>query len=138
MLTNSEIGHYVQKRKEGWDNSQVRKELSEQGYSKEDIFTIINEIDDAFILSVEKRQAFSFSNVSVSIVQIIVGIIILLIGVYLLAVCFIVGPSVLGLVLGASFTSGGYYLYQNGYKNTKMINELRKKNSSFSKDILDS
>ena len=50
MLTNSEIGHYVQKRKEGWDNSQVRKELSEQGYSKEDIFTIINEIDDAFIL----------------------------------------------------------------------------------------
>jgi len=137
MLTNSEIVHYVQKRKEGWDNSQVRIELSEQGYSREDIFTLINEIDDAFILSVEKGQKLNLSNITVSYLTFIIGLICLILGIVLIFLSFPT-PGLLDLIIGASLTTGGYFLYQNGAKNLKEINQLRKRKVVKTKDILDS
>ncbi|MGB1040302.1 MAG: hypothetical protein ACPGVD_05475 [Flavobacteriales bacterium] len=52
MLTNSEIAHYVQKRKEGWDNSQVRKEIKRK-FRLEDseVSYYVSEIDDLYVES---------------------------------------------------------------------------------------
>ena len=60
MLTQSEIAHYVQKRKEGWDNSQVRKEIKRK-FRLEDseVSYYVSEIDDLYVESLLFEFTFS-------------------------------------------------------------------------------
>ena len=120
-MKKAEILYYVQKRKEGWDNSQIRKELVKEGYDKEDIFYILNDIDDAYVKSLNTKNDLSVNNVSLRILELSLGLVILLIGAYLLAACIINGPALLNLIIGISASSTGYYLSQKGLTGLRDI-----------------
>ncbi|MEN8928608.1 MAG: hypothetical protein ABF242_01180 [Flavobacteriales bacterium] len=133
-MTPSEIQYYVQKRREGWDNSQVRKDLLNSGHSKEDIFFFVNEIDDIFIKGINDKSELSVGNFSLRVFELVFGIFLLLIGLYLLAVCFVVGPALLNLLIGVPATSGGYYFVQRGLKGLKDIRKTAKDKALIVKD----
>ena len=138
-MTQSEIQYYVQKRREGWDNSQVRKELKNNGYSKEDIYYYVNEIDDVFIKGINDKSELTVNNISLRSVELIVGICLMIFGLILLLSVIINGPGILDLVIGASATSGGYYFTQKGSKGFKNIRKVTKDKWLIKKDdsILD-
>lgn len=138
-MTQSEIQYYVQKRREGWDNSQVKKELLENGYSDKDLFYYINEIDDLFIQGIKDKSDLTINNFSLRTVELVIGICVLVFGLVLLALCVINGPGVLALIMGASATSGGYYFIQKAIKGFKNIRKAAKDKSLLGKnnDVLD-
>jgi hypothetical protein len=138
-MTQSEIQFYAQKRREGWDNSQVRKELASNGYSKEDTFYYVNEIDDLFIKGINDKSELTVNNFSLRTFELIFGICLMVIGLFLLAICLVLGPVLLNLLVGVPATSGGYYFMQKGWKGFKAIRKVAKDKLlvSSNKDILD-
>ena len=125
-MTPSEIQYYVQKRREGWENSQVRKELENQNYSKEDVFFYLNKIDDLFVSEIKNKSKLTLNNVSLRTFELIFGIVLLIIGLYLLAICLVLGPVLFNLVIGVPATSGGYYFIQKGWNGFKQISKVAK------------
>ena len=138
-MTQSEIQYYVQKRREGWDNSQVREELKNNGYSTEDIYFYVNEIDDIFVKGINDKSELSVNNFSLRTFEIIIGLVLMIVGFWLLAVCLIVGPALLNLMIGVPAISGGYYFFFRGLSGFKNIRKTTKDKSLIKKDdsILD-
>ncbi len=140
-MKKSEILYYVQKRKEGWEISQVRKELESQGYDKEDVFFYLNDIDDAYVKSINDKSDLTLNNISLRIAETIIGTVILLIGIQMLASCILFGPSLLALLIGGSLTPAGYYYAQKGLSGIKRIKnatqEKIKAEKERQEDVLD-
>ena len=75
----TEIKYYLEKKKEGIEYSEIRKEMIQNGYSLIEITFMINEIDDNFIEFKETKQKLNLSNISSNIFYLIIGIIFLFI-----------------------------------------------------------
>jgi hypothetical protein len=86
-MTQSEMQFFVQKRREGWDNSQVRKELSKVSNLEDaDVSFYVSQIDDLYVDTLEKPVANLVSKRIQVIIKMLAGI--LLISISLIAVIF--------------------------------------------------
>ena len=140
-MKKAEILYYVNKRKEGWEISQIRKEIESQGYEKDDVFYYLNEIDDEFVKTINEKSDFTVSNVSLRIIELILGLGILIVGLFFLSICILVGPGILSILIGFGATSSGYYLSKRGWQGIKAIKnasqeKIRAKNE-WNNDVLD-
>lgn len=133
-MTQSEIQYYVEKRREGWDNSQLKEELRNKGYSSEDIYYFVNEIDDIFVKRINEKSELSVNNFSLRIFELILGIFLMIVGIWLLVICLIIGPVLFNLLIGVPAISGGYYFFQKGFNGFKNIRKTAKDKSLISKD----
>ncbi len=62
-MTKSELRYYVDRRKEGWDNSKIREELIKKGFPKDRITEYVDDIDDCFYFTFRKKSScICFSN----------------------------------------------------------------------------
>jgi len=140
-VTDSEIQYFVQKRREGTANSEIRKEIETQGYAKEEVFYWVNKIDDEFLSSLKNKRNLTINNFTLRILELAFGIAMLIVGLVLLIICFIYGPAILTLLIGAASTSSGYYFTQKAVSGFSEIRKAAKKqkvnNKLMSSEIID-
>lgn len=138
-MSPSEIEYYVQKRREGWDNSQVRKELQSEGYSEEEIFYCVNKIDDLFVNIKKDKSEFTVINFSNGLLELLIGLVILVIGLIATTMILLNGISILVLLIASIGTTTGYYFTKKGLQSLLAIRResRRKINLRKEDDILD-
>lgn len=140
-MTDSEIQYFVQKRRESIANSEIRKEIETQGYSKSEVFYWVNKIDDEFLLSVTNKRDLAINNFTLRALELTFGIVMLIIGLVLLTICVVYGPAILTLLIGGASTSSGYYFTQKAVSGFAEIRQAAKKekasNKLMSTEIID-
>ncbi len=132
-MTDSEIQYYVQKRREGSANSEVRKEIETQGYAKEEVFYWVNKIDDEYLSSLKNKRDLTINNFTLRALELTFGIVMLIIGLVLLTICVVYGPAILTLLIGGASTSSGYYFTQKSISGFAEIRKAAKKEKASSK-----
>lgn len=135
---NSEIKYYLDKKNEGVEYSEIRKEMLKNGYSKKDITFLINEIDDYYVRDLEKNRVLSTSNVFSAYVYISIGSVLLIISfIYLYLTYIYKRIGFLDIIIIVSVFSTGSYLYFDGKTKFSEMKKWRKKQKSDFEDILD-
>lgn len=120
----SELEYYVQKRREGWDNSQVRKELKRRTRMEDvDITFYVSQIDDLYIEAI-KRPENRFVSKSIKLaIQFYSGVVLVIVGCITIYFSFenkdILSVKVIGVLL-----LGGSTLIINSRRRKR---KLRKK-----------
>lgn len=106
-MTDSEIQYYVKKRREGWDNSLVRKELESMGYTKKEVFYWMNRIDDEFVSRLGSAENWLFSQKNKVVLFKFLGFIMIFVGL-LLSVIWLSWDNLGGIKIIGVLLVGGY------------------------------
>lgn len=130
-----DINYYVKKRQKGADYSEIRKELTELGYSKEEITQTVSAIDDKFVRLIEEKKNKNIANIINGIIRVTLGIFLLLYSVWLIIGGFNYGLGFLDVIILIFSLSTGYWFFQTG-KNMLRLALKPKEKTETEDDIL--
>lgn len=130
-----DINYYVKKRQKGADYSEIRKELTELGYSKEEITQTVSAIDDKFVRLIEEKKNKNIANIINGIIRVTLGVFLLLYSVWLIIAGFKYGLGFLDVIILIFSLSTGYWFFQTG-KNMLRLALKPKEKTETEDDIL--
>lgn len=130
-----DINYYVKKRQKGADYSELRKELTELGYSKEEITQTVSAIDDKFVRLIEEKKNKNIANIINGIIRVTLGVFLLLYSVWLIIGGFNYGLGFLDVIILIFSLSTGYWFFQTG-KNMLRLALKPKEKTETEDDIL--
>ncbi len=122
-----DINYYVKKRQQGTDYGEIKNELRELGYSKEEITQTISAVDDKFVLLLEEKKNKNVANVLNGIIRLVLGIILLLYSFWVTGASIVYGGAYVSLFILAFTLTTGYWLFKTGRSTLKLALKPKEK-----------
>lgn len=140
-MTQSEIQYYVQKRREGWDNSQVREELKKvRKLEDKDISFYVSQIDDLYVETLEKPIANLVSKKIQIIIKMLAGILLISISLFVIVFSYENENIAKVKLIGALILGGMTLIFSARKQKRKLKNQnqsIKIKRNHKSKSFID-